>query len=300
MFRAMTLVGPQRACVPVNRTPLLGTMGIVRSEATLITTDGERIFATHFPADSGSKDLCFVFVHGFTQTHRTPNAVRITGELCRSGAVIGIDMRGHGRSSGISVLAKDEVQDVDAAVAWARRLGYRSVVPVGFSLGGAVVIRHASEGRQPVEASVSVSAPAFWGYRGTPVMRRVHQGYVTRMGRAVIRTSRRTRVATPASWPQPWPDSPSQAAAKARDPLLIVHGDRDHYFPLEHPYAIHRSAADAGRSVELWIEPSMGHAESATAGPLVERIAAWAGTMTSVVTTEAAGTDLAGRTLDQM
>lgn len=246
----------------------------MRSEATLITADGERIFATHESAD-GPRDLCFIFVHGFTQTHRTPNAIRITETLRQSGGVIGIDMRGHGRSSGISVLAKDEIHDLDAAVAWARRLGYTSVAPVGFSLGGAVVIRHASEGREAVEASVSVSAPAFWAYRGTPVMRWIHQAYVTRAGRALIRTGRRTRVATPESWPKPWPDSPSEAAAKVRNPLLVVHGDHDHYFPVEHPQAIQRSAIQAGRPVELWIEAGMAHAESATSTVLVERIASW-------------------------
>lgn len=248
----------------------------MNSEATLVTRDGERIFATHFPAESGEHALGFIFVHGFTQSHETPNAVRLIAVLRETGGVIGIDMRGHGRSSGISVLAKDEIHDLDAAVAWARRLGYQAVVPVGFSLGGAVVIRHASEGSQPVEASVAVSAPAFWAYRGTQVMRRVHQAYVTRAGRALIRTGRRTRVATPESWPKPWPDSPEQAAAKLRNPLLVVHGDRDHYFPVEHPKAIQTVGLAAGKQVDLWIESGMSHAESATENALMSRIAAWA------------------------
>lgn len=244
-----------------------------------MTVDGERIFASHVPAvDAPSgrpTGLCFVFVHGFTQHHRTANASRIIEGLRQAGGVIGIDMRGHGCSSGVSVLAKDEIHDLDAAVAWARRLGYSAVVPVGFSLGGAVVIRHASEGAQPVQASVSVSAPAFWGYRGTPIMRWVHQAYVTRLGRTIIRTARRTRVATPESWPEPWPDTPAVAAGKARTPLLVIHGDVDHYFPLEHPKAIEREARIAGTDVELWIEPGMGHAESATTDALVARIIGW-------------------------
>ena len=254
----------------------------VTTEATLITGDGERIFATHWPAlgapagRAGSEGgLCFVFVHGFTQHHRTVKAATIIAGLREAGGVIGIDMRGHGRSSGVSVLAKDEIHDVDAAVAWARRLGYASVVPVGFSLGGAVVIRQASEGREPVEATVAVSAPAFWGYRGTPIMRWVHQGYVTRLGRALIRTGRRTRVATPAAWPEPWPATPAEAAATIRTPLLVVHGDRDHYFPLEHPKLIAHEAQAAGTEVELWIEPGMAHAESATTPELVARIVGW-------------------------
>lgn len=252
------------------------------TEATLITADGERIFATHWPALGAPEGRagcegrpCFVFVHGFTQHHRTEKASRIIEALREAGGVIGIDMRGHGRSSGISVLAKDEIHDVDAAVAWARRLGYASVVPIGFSLGGAVVIRHASEGAEPVETTVAVSAPAFWGYRGTPIMRWVHAGYVTRVGRSIIRAGRRTRVATPEAWPEPWPDTPAEAAAKIRTPLLVIHGDRDHYFPLEHPKVIEREAQLAGTEVEVWIEPGMGHAETATTPELVARVVAW-------------------------
>ena len=54
----------------------------------------------------------------------------------------------------------------------------------------------------------------------------------------------------------------------APTPLLIVHGDRDGYFPVDHP----RMLADAaGGHAELWLEPGMGHAENAagrrTAGP---------------------------------
>jgi dipeptidyl aminopeptidase/acylaminoacyl peptidase len=98
---------------------------------------------------------------------------------------------------------------------------------------------------------------------------------VTRLGRTIIRTARRTRVATPESWPEPWPDTPAVAAGKVRTPLLVIHGDIDHYFPLEHPKAIEREARIAGTDVELWIEPGMGHAESATTDALVARIIGW-------------------------
>lgn len=56
-------------------------------------------------------------------------------------------------------------------------------------------------------------------------------------------------------------------------PLLIVHGDRDPYFPLDHP----RSLADAaGDGAELWLERGMGHAENAADETLLTRIADWA------------------------
>ena len=43
-------------------------------------------------------------------------------------------------------------------------------------------------------------------------------------------------------------------------PLLIVHGDSDHYFPVEHPEALYAAAREPK---ELWLLEGFGHAESA-------------------------------------
>ena len=43
-------------------------------------------------------------------------------------------------------------------------------------------------------------------------------------------------------------------------PLLIVHGDRDHYFPVEHAEALYAAAREPK---ELWLVEGFGHAESA-------------------------------------
>lgn len=72
----------------------------------------------------------------------------------------------------------------------------------------------------------------------------------------------------------PVPLSPVEAAGWiAPAPLLIVHGDRDPYFPLDHPRML---AAAAGGAAELWLEPGMGHAENAADETLLTRIADWA------------------------
>ena len=56
-------------------------------------------------------------------------------------------------------------------------------------------------------------------------------------------------------------------------PLLLVHGDRDTYFPLEHFRTL---AGAAGPAATVWVVPGTGHAESGTTGPLAERIGRWA------------------------
>ena len=74
-------------------------------------------------------------------------------------------------------------------------------------------------------------------------------------------------------WAEP-PVSPLEAAALvAPTPLLLVHGDRDEYFPVEHFRALVRAA---GPAATAWVVPGFGHAENGLTAPLVERIGRWA------------------------
>lgn len=122
-----------------------------------------------------------------------------------------------------------------------------------------------------VDAVVSVSAPARWYYRGTPPMRRVHWLITGPVGRSVLRFGLGTRI-HPHEW-DPVPLPPVEAVRDiAPTPLLVVHGDKDGYFPLDHPRSL---AEAAGESCELWIEPGFGHAENAAPSELLHRIGGW-------------------------
>jgi pimeloyl-ACP methyl ester carboxylesterase len=150
----------------------------------------------------------------------------------------------------------------------ARALGYRRVVTLGFSMGGAAVVRHAALHRG-VDAVVAVSAPARWYYRGTRRMRQVHWVIERGMGRVVARCWLGTRV-TATGWNPP-PASPTDLAPRiAPTPLLVVHGDRDPFLPVEHAQALHDAAGDPR---ELWVVPDFGHAEAAMGAALLERLA---------------------------
>lgn len=242
-------------------------------EHTLVTADGVRLSAWHRP---GSTDLAFVIAHGFSGSWREARVQRVAGVLALSGGVIALDQRGHGASAGASTLGYREVHDVDAAVSWAREAGYARIVTVGFSMGAAVVVRHAALHRG-VDAVVAVSGPAFWYYRGTAVMRRLHLAVESPLGRWGIQRCMGTRVLGE-HWPTPSPMPPVDAAALlAPTPLLIVHGTQDRYFPLEHATSLHRAASSTSPDlVDLWIIDGMGHAESAMTPQLVERMSAWA------------------------
>ncbi|MFI9425854.1 alpha/beta hydrolase [Streptomyces achromogenes] len=219
-----------------------------------------------------SRDLAFVIAHGFTGDVDRPHVRRVAGVLRGHGAVLTFSFRGHGRSGGRSTVGDKEVLDLAAAVEHARRLGHARVVTVGFSMGGSVVLRHAALRPGTVDAVVSVSAPARWYYRGTAPMRRLHWLVTRPEGRLVGRYGLRTRIHH-RNW-DPVPLSPVRAVPRiAPTPLLIVHGDRDAYFPLDHPRMLAEAAGGHG---ELWIEAGMGHAEHAADDALVARIADWA------------------------
>ncbi|WAZ22599.1 alpha/beta fold hydrolase [Streptomyces cinnabarinus] len=253
----------------------------------LRTKDGVPIDSVYEPGavvyDAGtpsSSDLVFVIAHGFTGDVDRPHVRRVATAFAQYGAVVTFSFRGHGRSGGRSTVGDKEVLDLAAAVAWARELGHPRVVTVGFSMGGSVVLRHgALYGSEHVgrteartDAVVSVSAPARWYYRGTAPMRRVHWLVTRREGRLVTRYGLRTRIHH-RRW-DPVPLSPVESVPRiAPTPLLIVHGDRDGYFPVDHPRMLAEAAGDHG---ELWLEAGMGHAEHAAADELLARIGHWA------------------------
>ena len=202
---------------------------------TLVTDDGVAIDAVHL---AGQDDLAIVLAHGFTLHWQHGAVWKVATRLNRSGGGTGVvtfDFRGHGRSGGMSTLGDKEINDVDIVLRYARELGYQRVATVGFSMGGSIVLRHAAL-IGGADAVVSVSSPGRW---------------------------------------DPVPMPPADAAARvAPTPLLIVHGDRDSYFPVDHAEQLYQAAHEPK---ELWIVPGFGHAESGAIEmpALLDRLGGW-------------------------
>jgi pimeloyl-ACP methyl ester carboxylesterase len=248
----------------------------VVTTTTLVTQDGVPIDTVHLPAprdESGAMadpGLAIVMGHGFTQSWQNHLVWRIAKRFNATVGVVTFDFRGHGRSGGLSTLGDKEIYDLDVAVRFAREIGYRQVATVGFSMGGSVVLRHAGL-LGGVDAVVSVSSPGHWYYRGTKPMRRVHFAAEKRVGRAFTRQFLKTRIARNGWSTLPVP--PADAAGRISPvPVLIVHGDGDPYFPVDHG----RELFDGARQPkEMWLLPGFGHAERAMDDAVSDRIAAW-------------------------
>ena len=238
----------------------------------LRTSDGVRIDARHDPGPRGPgpDELAIVVAHGFTGSWRRPAVRRVASLLSATGGVLSFDFRGHGRSEGNSTVGDREVHDLQAAVGWASDLGYGRVATLGFSMGAAVAIRHAGL-LGGIDAVAAVSGPSRWYYRGTPPMRRAHWVIERPLGRLVGRVALRTRI-SPVGW-DPRPEPPNEVAGRISPiPLLVVHGDSDPYFPVEHAKKLY---AAANEPKYLWIEPDFGHAENAASDELIGRIGSW-------------------------
>jgi pimeloyl-ACP methyl ester carboxylesterase len=240
----------------------------VVTTVTLVTEDGVPIDAVHLP---GPRELAIVMAHGFTQSWQRSTVWTIARRFNLKAGVVTFDFRGHGRSGGLSTLGDKEINDLDTAVHYARELGYQKVATVGFSMGSSVVLRQAAL-RGGVDAVVSVSGPGRWYYRGTEPMRRVHFVAEKRLGRMFARRFLNTRIDS-RGWPVPDPLPPAAAAERISPvPLLIVHGDKDQFFPADHARQLYAAAREPK---ELWLIPGFGHAERATDDQLTDRIAGW-------------------------
>ena len=234
----------------------------------LCTTDGVFLAAQYYASVSNGPS--YVLGHGFTGSASQPRVTAIAEHLNKRGAaVLALDFRGHGGSEGSSTVGVTEIADVAAGVEWLRRRRPAfAVITLGFSMGASIVVRHAGLGGS-ADAVIAVSGPGRWYERGTEPMRRVHFGVETRLGRLALRLAFKTRVG--GGWDL-LPASPVEVAGAVAAPMLVVHGDSDAYFGVEHA----RMLAAAAPGAELWIEHGMGHAESATTPELLDRIDNWA------------------------
>ncbi len=213
------------------------------------TADGIRLAGSRV----GRTGPSVVFCHGLLGWHRKVRLVRFVEALARRFVVYAFDLRGHGRSEGVSTFGASEYLDVDAVVRLAREETGGPVVTVGGSMGGISVLRHAAL-RDGVAAVVTVSTPARWDGHRSRAVRQMRWLTGTGAGR---RTARAFGVRLADGWE--WPEDPEAVVGRiAPTPVIIVHGRDDHFFDVEEAWRLYRRA---GQPKRLLLASPFGHAE---------------------------------------
>jgi pimeloyl-ACP methyl ester carboxylesterase len=219
------------------------------SPFTVTTEDGVRLVGSL----AGIEGPALVFCHGFLGWHRKQRIVRFVERLASRFRIYAFDLRGHGRSAGVSTFGDREYLDVDAVVRMARQETRGPVVTLGGSMGGIAVIRQAAF-RGGVDAVVLVSTPARWNGHRSRAVRQMRWLTGTRAGRGVARAA---GVRLAGSWG--WPDDPEAVVGRiAPTPLIVVHGRDDHFFEVEEAWRLYRRAGEPKR---LLLASRFGHAE---------------------------------------
>lgn len=225
--------------------------------------DGVRLAGTRLGSEH---ETAVVIAHGF-MAYRTKPRWRVLAEgLAERFTVYTFDMRGHGQSAGACTGGEKEMQDVHAVVAHARSHGHRRVITVGGSLGGIAVIGEAAAYRD-VDAMIAISSPAEWATSDSKMVRRMTWVFTSSLGRALARRVMGTRINL--EWGNPLPPA-EQIGKIAPTPVLIIHGEDDHFFPVSDAQLLYERAGEPKR---LLILPTFGHAEDGFTPAFVEQLA---------------------------
>lgn len=184
-------------------------------------------------------------------------------ELARHYRVIVPDLRGHGRSSNPSneFTHRQSAEDIRALM---DRLGIRRARAIGISSGGMTLLHLATRYPERVEKMVVIGATTYFPEQARKIMRestvetmgpqeRARFGQCAARGEAQVNTIVRQFHRFKDSYDDMSFTPPSLARISA--PTLIVHGDRDEFFPVAIPVEMYGSI----KGSELWIVPRGDH-----------------------------------------
>lgn len=120
--------------------------------------DGEDLAARYFPADS---QQIVVMVHGVTGSSQFLNEPAGQIREMTGASVYTLDLRGHGDSGGkrggIDYVGQYEDDLADVLAAIRQDNPEHELIVLGYSMGGAVVLRHAAQHNETVDGYVLVS-----------------------------------------------------------------------------------------------------------------------------------------------
>ncbi len=237
--------GLQAPMVPEQGSP--GDLGLPFRECTIAGPRGKRLFAWMIPAATAAAPTVAV-LHGWGGNAEM--MLPLAAPLHRAGyAVLLLDARSHGRSEADTFASLPRfAEDLEAALDWLPgqpEADGRRLAVLGHSVGAGAALLVASR-RDDLAAAVSVAAFAHPAAMMRRWLRALHIPYLP-LGWYILRYVERTigyRFDAIA---------PIRSIARARCPVLLVHGDADDTVPLAEARAI--LAARGDTAAELLVVP---------------------------------------------
>lgn len=202
-----------------------------------------------------------VLLHGFTQTGVTWQP--ISEDLASHYRLIIPDLRGHGRSTNPSgeFTHRQSALDVFALL---DHLGVDRFKSMGISTGGMTLLHMATTQPARVEAMVLIGATSYFPEQARAIMRETHPDSVPQAQLEAAAQSHSRGVeqfralltqfnAMAGSYDDMDFTPPLLSTISA--PTLIIHGDRDAFFPVSIPVEEYQAIPEA----YLWIVPNGSH-----------------------------------------
>jgi pimeloyl-ACP methyl ester carboxylesterase len=202
-----------------------------------------------------------VLLHGFGGSSQVWE--KFIPELSKNYKTIVPDLRGHGRSTNPTgrFTHRQSAQDVLMLL---DKLGITQVRGMGISTGGMKLIHMATQQPSRVEAMVLIGATIYFPEQAREIMRKSTVDSLTpedyermrrvhKHGDEQIRALRQQFHNFKDSYDDMNFTGPYLSTITAR--TLIVHGDRDQFFPINIPVEMYRSIPKSS----LWINPNGGH-----------------------------------------
>lgn len=202
-----------------------------------------------------------LLLHGFNGSGRAWS--RFVPEFAKHYQVIVPDLRGHGRSTNPAKKFTHRQAALDV-FALLDELGIREIRAMGSSTGGMTLIHMATQQPERVEAMVLIGATIYFPEQAREIMRRAtaesltpemyeRRRQVHKHGDEQIRMLQQQFHDFRNSYDDMNFTGPYLSTITAR--TLIIHGDRDQFFPVEIPLQMYNSIPNSF----LWIVPRGGH-----------------------------------------
>lgn len=224
-----------------------------------------------------------VMIHGFTLNH-TMWDLFIEG-FSENFQVILVDIRGHGRSTNpTNIFTHEEsAKDIYGLMDTLQIDTYKGI---GFSSGGMTLTHMATMDTTRVEAMVLIGSTSFFPEPAREILRSInfddiHENWMNRLkqdhagGEPQIRNIITQWKSVTDSYDDMNFTPPYLSTIKA--PTLIIHGDRDPFFPVDIPVTSYNSIPNS----YLWIVPNFGHQGFDVDG--LKKDPLWADTFLAVV-----------------